>query len=79
VYLIIPVLGHQIPDEDLVRRFRIQDLEPELQGIADFGRVDVGAAALRDLHDDVGRVHAALFEQRWLDLAFNGLNEKSPQ
>ena len=49
-HLIISVFGHQIADEDLVGGFHIEDLEPELERVADLGGVDVAAAAFRDLH-----------------------------
>ena len=71
--LVIAVFSHQVTDKDLVGGFRVEDLEPKLKRISDFGGVDVAAAAFRDLHDDVRRVHVALLEQRRLDLALDGL------
>jgi len=44
------ILTHQISNKNLVRRFRIENLESELKRISDFGRGDVPAAPLRDLH-----------------------------
>jgi hypothetical protein len=45
---------------------------PKLQGISHLCRIDILAAALGDLHHDVGGLHHGLLEHAGLDLALDG-------
>ena len=61
------VHSDQFPDEDLVRRIDIGDLETQRQRVPDLSSNDVGSLAVGDMHRDVGRPDGC-------ELAFRVLN-----
>ena len=63
------VEGDQISDEDLVRAVLVDNLETQVERIADLSGDHVRSVGWSDAHDDVGRVDDGLFAEYGRDVA----------
>ena len=68
---VVAVLGHQLPDENLIRGVEVEDGEVELQRVPHRGGLDRPPTPLRHAHHHCRGLYLPFLHQRRLDLALD--------